>query len=140
MKVVPGSWDGEASSLAGIEADYALYGEIIALNFTGEGNLPNAKTRGRAAISIRLGSRLNRTVVRREVEVAPEEFNFILLDNRYEHIGRMEQVIRRSLSRVIKDGLTDLVRRVNAATPAPQAPPERAPAGGSNPFERFQRR
>lgn len=137
LKPAPGTWDGEAASLPDIGADYALFGEILTLNFTGEGGLPDAKNRGTVAIEVRLGSRAARTVVRRSVEVTPDEFQFILFDNRYEHIGRMEQIIRRSVSRAIRDGLTDLVRRANAGAPV-QTP--QAPAGEPNPFERFQRR
>jgi hypothetical protein len=137
LKPVQGAWDGEATSLPDIGADYALYGEILALNFTGEGGIPDAKNRGRVAIEVRLGSRAARTVVRRGVEVAPDEFQFILFDNRYEHIGRMDQIIRRSVSRAIRDSLTDLVRRANAGAPV-QTP--LAPASEPNPFERFQRR
>ncbi|OGL63065.1 MAG: hypothetical protein A3J27_15565 [Candidatus Tectomicrobia bacterium RIFCSPLOWO2_12_FULL_69_37] len=138
LRPAPGVWDGEVTSLPGVEGDYALYGEILALNFTGEGSLPDAKNRGTVAIEVRLGSRASRTVVRRSVEVAPEEFQFILFDNRYEHIGRMEQIIRRSVSRAIRDGLTDLVRRANAGTPGQT---QQEPSGGEpSPFERFQRR
>ena len=138
LKSASGDWDGEVASLPGIEGDYALYGEIIALKFTGEGGLPDAKNRGTVSISIRLGSRASRTVVRRDVEVTPDESRFILFDNRYEHIGQMERIIRRSVSRAIRDGLTDLVRRANAGTPGQT---RQAPSSGEpNPFERFQRR
>ena len=139
MRPVTGAWDGEASSLPDIGGDYAIYGEILTLHFTGEGSLPDAKNKGTVSIEIRLGNRANRTVVRRTVEVAPDEFQFILFDNRYEHITRAEQLIRRSVSRAVRDGLTDLVRRANEGGAAVQ-PQESVPRGGDNPFERFQRR
>jgi hypothetical protein len=144
MKPVPGHWDGEAASLGGIEADYALYGEILALYFTGEGNLRDAANKGKVKIEIRLGSRANRTVVRRSVEVAPDEVQFILFDNRFEHVKRIEQVIRRSVSRAVRDCLTDLVRRVSSEEPSPAPTPEAPagppPAGERSPFERFRQR
>jgi len=145
MRPVEGRWDGEATSLHAIPADYALYGEILDLRFTGEGTLRDAANKGKVTIEVRLGSRANRTVVRRSVEVAPDETQFILFDNRYEHINRMEQVIRRSVSRAMRDSLTDLVRRTGAGQApgqAPQGPARELPPapGEPNPFERFQQR
>jgi len=107
-----GAWDGEVESLARVEADYAIYGEILSLDFTGRGTLPDAKNRGVVVIEVRLGSRKERQVVRRSVEVAPDEFQFILFDNQYQHLAHIESIIRRSVSRAIREALADLLRRL----------------------------
>ncbi|MBT3350307.1 MAG: hypothetical protein HOC91_00550 [Nitrospinaceae bacterium] len=108
MKPVNGKWNGRLDSLPGIQGEHAIYGEIERLDFSGKGRFYEAKNKGTIRLIIKWGNRSSRKIVTRKVEITPNTREIHLFTSDFNHVERMEGLIRSSVNRAIREGLTTL--------------------------------
>ncbi len=110
VRVVRGSWDGRLASLPRASAEHVLYGEIERLDFSGQGRFFESRRKGLVRIVVKWGNRRARKVVRRTVEITPDRRDFHLFAADYDHVSRMEAIIRRSVSNAVRESIGSLFR------------------------------
>lgn len=108
VKTVTGRWNGQLDTLQDIPAAHAIYSEIERLDFSGKGRFYKANNRGIVRLTIKWGNKAARKVVSRTVEVTPDLQQFHILDTAYDHVARMESVIRDSVNRAVWEGMSTL--------------------------------
>ena len=108
----PGEWRGDVESLADLPADFAVFGEIFQLDFSGRGTFYEASHLGVVQLQIHMGSREARRVISRTIEVKPEALDFHLFDTRFSHHERLAAVIQKAVNKALHEGLTSLVSRI----------------------------
>ncbi len=110
LKTVNGQWNGELSTLPGIPVEYAIYGEIERLDFSGRGRFYKADKKGIVRLIIKWGDRNARKVITRMVEVAPDRQDYHILNTSYDHVSRMEGVIRKAINRAMWEAMSTLFK------------------------------
>jgi hypothetical protein len=110
LKTVNGQWDGELGTLPGISSEYAIYGVIERLDFSGRGRFYKADKRGIVRLIIKWGDRNARKVITRMVEVAPDRQDYHILNRSYDHVSRMEGVIRKAINRAMWEAMSTLFK------------------------------
>lgn len=108
----PGEWRGDVESLADLPADFAVFGEIFQLDFSGRGTFYDASHLGVVQLQIRMGSREARRIVSRTIEVRPEAIDFHLFDTRFSHQERLAAIIQKTVNKALQEGLKNLVSRI----------------------------
>lgn len=108
LKPVTGKWNGELSTLPDISAEHALYGVIERLDFSGRGRFYKADKSGIVRLTIKWGNRRARRVITRSVEVTPNRQDWHILNSGYDHVGKMEDIIRQSINRAIWEAMSTL--------------------------------
>lgn len=108
MRPVQGKWDGQLGTLPGIQGEHAIYGEIERLDFSGKGRFYEAKNQGTIRLIIKWGNRSAGKIVTRKVEITPNRREIHLFASDFNHVERMEALIRSSVNRAIREGLTTL--------------------------------
>lgn len=112
FRIQQGAWDGRLETLGSIPTDYALHIAIGSLDFSGRGVVPKMQTQGKVRVAFRLGSKADRKVWRREVEVSPEDTQFALPIGQEKQVAEMGGLIRRTVSRAVRDGLSELLDHI----------------------------
>jgi len=110
MRPVPGEWNGQLDTLPNINAEHAIFGEIERLDFSGRGRFYEAKNRGTIRVIIKWGNRGARRIITRTVEVAPDRREFHLFTTNYNHVSGMASLIRKTVSRAVRESMTRLFR------------------------------
>ena len=108
MKPIRGRWNGRIDTLPGIQSEHAIYGEIERLDFSGKGRFYEAKNQGTIRLIIKWGNRSAGKIVTRKVEITPNMREIHLFASDFNHVDRMEALIRSSVNRAIREGLTTL--------------------------------
>lgn len=108
MKPIRGGWDGQLGTLPDIQREHAIYGEIERLDFSGKGRFYEAKNQGTIRLIIKWGNRSAGKIVTRKVEITPDRREIHLFTSDFNHVERMEALIRSSVSRAIREGFTTL--------------------------------
>ncbi len=110
LKTVNGKWNGEIDTLPDIPSEHAIFGEIERLDFSGRGRFYKADKRGVVRLNIKWGNRNTRKVITRTVEVTPDRQDYHLLESSYDHVARMEDVIRKAINRAIWEAMSTMFR------------------------------
>lgn len=110
MQPTAGKWNGRIDTLPKIKGSHALYGEIERLDFSGKGRFYEAKKTGMVRIVIKWGNRAAGKIVTQTVEVTPDNREFHLFSAGFDHVSKMEELIRKTVSKAIRESITTVFK------------------------------
>lgn len=110
MQPIAGKWNGRIDTLPKLKGDHAIYCEIERLDFSGKGRFYDTKNIGMIRIVMKWGSRALRKVITKTVEVTPDNREFHLFSASFDHVSKMDELIRKTVSKAIRESITTIFK------------------------------